>query len=446
MGSFQDKITAAILTRIRSRRKSASVLAESHPRPGSAIAPAKLREARFSDFIAVAELKQRGGIAPDSLENWERLWRRNPALAPGTVERPIGWVLEADGAVVGYLGNISLRCWYGDQALSAVTAHGFVVDPPYRAVGLSLAAAFFRQKSVDLYVSTSAIEAVGKIALAFKSAPLPQPDYDTVLFWVLQPYPFAQSLVTKLNLSPALSRIGTAVGALAISTDKILRQRWPRSSASSLAVSEISPEQIGDDFQSLWAEKLRERPRLFAERTPATLRWHFEIPGDIGLARVICCRQDGKLVGYAVVRSDTDPENGLRKSLIADLIARQDDPAVLRALWSAAYDYAKQAGSHVLEVQGFPPGVRQIFSDWKPYQRKLPACPYYYKATDPLLQQTLAGAAAWYACPFDGDATLIRPSYSAPAGLATAEVPEKAAGEILADLSPAAEQERTGVC
>jgi hypothetical protein len=323
MGSLQEKITGAILSMIRARRTTSST-AESnlHARSSAPekIAPAKVREVQFSDFDAVAELKQRWGIDADSLENWERLWHRNPALMGGEIEcpmrRPMGWVLEADGAVVGYIGNISLQCCYGERTLSAVAAHGLVVEPSYRAVSLTLTAAFYRQTSVDLYLCTTAIEAVGKMAMAFKSAPLPQPDYDSVLFWVLQPYPFAQTLMTKLSLGPVAARIGSAMAALAVGTDKILRRRWPRRPSASFTITEIATKDMGDDFQALWEEKLKERPRLLADRSLATLRWHFDIPGDRGCARVLCCHKDGQLVGYAVLRTDTDPQNGLKKSVI----------------------------------------------------------------------------------------------------------------------------------
>ena len=127
---------------------------------------------------------------------------------------------------------------------------------------------------------------------------------------------------------------------------------------------------------------------------------------------MLCCHKNRELVGYAVMRSDTDPQDGLRKSIIADTLVRQDDPEIVKALWAAAYQTAKLEGSHVLEVLGFPPSIRQACSEWKPYLRKYPACPYYYKATDPVLHKQLSDGAAWYATPFDGDATLIRASYS----------------------------------
>jgi hypothetical protein len=44
-------------------------------------------------------------------------------------ERPIGWVLEAEGRPVGYLGNISLLYRSGDSTLTAVTGSAFALNP-----------------------------------------------------------------------------------------------------------------------------------------------------------------------------------------------------------------------------------------------------------------------------------------------------------------------------
>src|SRR3989442_9344115 len=148
-------------------------------------------------------------------------------------------------------------------------------------------------------------------------------------------------------------------------------------------------------------------PRLLADRSPAALRWHFESPNDAGTARVLCCYKDGDLLGYVAIFSDQDQTNGLRRSMIADMLAKQDDPAVLRTLLNAAYDHAKRVGSHVLEVLGFPNSIRQICSQWNSYRRKYAACPFYYKAVDPTLHKTLSDGRAWYATPFDGDTTLM---------------------------------------
>ena len=408
MASFETRTVNTILRVIRARRQKPSrrsVVApvENSTSPG----PVRLREATFSDFNAVVALKKSWGLFPDSVENWDRLWRHNPVISEALSKRPIGWVLEADGKIVGYLGNISQSYRYGDRTLRAVTASGFVVEPAYRGVSISLISAFYRQSCVDLYLNTTAIEVVGKINRAFKADSLPQPDYDAVLFWILRPFSSTRAILKELGMGPALSYAGGLVGSIAITIDSFFRRREPRSEGTSYAISEIGVAEIGDEFQALWTEKLGEDTRLLADRTPAALKWHFDIPGDEGTARVLCCRAGDKLVGYAVIRNDGVRRNGPRRTVIADMLAIQDDPKILRSLLVAAYKNGKRAGSHIVEVLGFPENIRHLCSPWNPYLRKYPACPYYYKAVDPELHKTLSEGSAWYATPFDGDTTLM---------------------------------------
>ena len=441
MASTEKRISAALLSAIRSRRDEHPV-STSAATPGSATVPARLREAVFSDFDGVAELKRRWGMAEDSVENWDRLWRQNPALNRAPSPRPIGWVLEAEGKIVGYIGNISLLCQYGDKTLTTVTAHGLVVEPSYRGVSVSLNAAFFRQKGADLYVCTTTIPAVGRISAALKADPLPDSEYWTVLFWVLQPAAFAKAVMKKLSVKSPLSSVGGVLGSLAIRADRFRRKR-PRQSSASLEVCEISVGEIGDELQALWIDKANEKTRLLTDRSVTTLRWHYQIPGDRGSVRVLCCRKDGRLLGYAVVRNEEPDENGLRKSILADMLTREDEPAVVEALLAATYDLAERAGSHILEVMGFPESIRQVFAQSSPYQRRYPACPYYYKAADSTLHKALSETAAWYACPYDGDATLIRASYSSSRRPLTPAVYTQHNGSNLTDQVD--EKERTEV-
>jgi len=438
MASIEKKIIAAILDRIRANRTENSVPPGAlHDRPSGPVAPAKLRQARFSDFAGVARLKRRWGMAPDSPENWERLWRHNPALAQLKSEAPIGWVLEAEGQVVGYQGNIATLYRYGDRTLIAVTGHALVIDLPYRSTALSISSAFYRQPTVDLILNTSSIEAVGKVAKAFKANALPQVDYEAVLFWVLRPFPFARTVVEKLTRQPALMHGGSALAALALGADKILHRRWPRGSSKSFTVSEIGVSEIGYDFEVLWNAKLKEGPRLLAVRDAATLRWHFDIPRDGASTRVICCYKNRELLGYAVIRTHWYQGVGPRRSFIPDMLIKDDDSEVLQALFVAAHAHAKRAGSDILEVLGFPPKIRRVLSQWNPYVRRYPACPFYYKATDPALHKELQDGALWYATPYDGDTTLTpllaksEPSSDAmgvqmenPGDEVTTEVPE----------------------
>jgi hypothetical protein len=406
MVSLEQKIGNAILTKIRSRRDEADA-PDSEPEGGPSPARAKIREAQFSDYEGIRDLKQRFGLVPDPIENWEHLWRDNPALKNWPVQRSIGWVVEAEGRIVGYLASISSTYRFGGKTLTAVVGSGFVAEPAYRAHTVRLMGAFYAQKSVDLYVSTTAVEATGKIACAFGCVPMPQKDYETIMFWVLRPYPFIQTVMKKLQIKPGLARLLGPLGALGVGIEKLLRGRRPRGSATALTVNEIKPSEIGEEFENLWIEKQREGTRLLADRSLEYMRWHYDVPCDRSKTSFLCCRQQGKLLGYLVIRDEVGQTNGLRRSLVADMFVKQDDPEVIRTLIAAAYKHARRAGSHVLEVQGFPAGIRRLCAQWNPYTRSFPATPFYYKGATPELHKTLSDPEAWYGTPFDGDTTLM---------------------------------------
>lgn len=407
MTSMENKVVSAILAIVRARRE-ASVRPKVNAQADSGKLPqARIREACFSDLRSVTELKHRCGLFEDSIQTWEHLWKRNPAVGDMRSQPPIGWVLEAQDNIVGYLGNVPLLCRYGDRTLTAVVGHGMAVDVSYRALSLSLVAAFYRQQSIDLFLATTAIEAVGRMAQAFGAKALPQADYDTPLFWVLRPYPFAEAIMRMLRIKSWPARVGSILSSSAVTIDKGLRRRWPQSSPAGLVITEISVKEIGNNFHNLWIEKVNERPRLLADRSPATLRWHFEIPCDRGTTAVLCCSKNGELLGYAVIRDEgPDERNGLRTAMVADLLVKKDDVGVTKALLAAAYYHSKKTGSHILEVLGYPQSIRDVCTELHPYARKLRANPYNYKAADPVMHRMLSDATAWYACPYDGDSTL----------------------------------------
>jgi hypothetical protein len=417
MFSLEKKVTASILNRVRTSREAGSEAGAISPAPGSRpLASVRIREACLADFERVRALKLRCNLNEDSLENWDRLWCRNPALVHLRSPLAIGWVLESQGRIVGYLGNIPLLYRYEDRFFTAAAGTSLAVEPAYRTATVSLISAFYHQKSVDLLLTTTAIEAVGKIAEAFNCRPVPLADFDAILFWVVKPLPFMRRAIRKLKLGAFLSAVAPFPASLVLSADRVLRRRRPTAPLRDLTIHELAIEEIGDEFQALWLSKIAEGPRLLADRSPAALRWHFEIPGDRGKAHVLCCRRNGVLVGYAIIRDDPN-HGGLRKSAVSDLLVENDDPLVTAALCKAAYAHADSVGSPVLEVFGFPPNIRKVIALGNPYQRKYPACPFYYKAVNPQLQEMLRSGIPWYASPFDGDATLIRPSYAGSAGL-----------------------------
>jgi hypothetical protein len=372
--------------------------------------PAKQREVRFSDFESVARLKKRGGLAKDNLENWCRLWQQNPALAVAKSQLSMGWVLETAQGIVGYQGSVPLLYQFGGRTLVAAVGTGLVIEPAYRARCIGLMASFYRQRGVDLFLLTFAAPSVVELSKALHATALNQHCYDKKLFWVLDAHQFAKARAArareKFSLGSGMVAAGTFLGSSVLRADTL--RRGPRGSLTNkFGVTEIEVKDIGDEFEVLWQRKLTETPRLLADRSPDSLRWHFTLPGSTSTAAVLCCHRFKRLVGYAIVHHTIDRETGMRRSMLADILVEQDDPSVTETLLEAAYSNAVASGGHVFEVVGLPRHIRQILMRWNPYARSYPTDPLIYKTVDEALTPALADENAWYAGPFDGDSTLM---------------------------------------
>jgi len=405
MSTLEKKIADAVLTRIRARAHSNGDAVDPPDSEQKATKPVSLRVARFSDFEKVYALNRKLGLGPDSAQNWKRLWSENPSIVGGPAP-VVGWVLEAAGDIVGFLGSIPVDYEYAGTVLRAAVACRRAVEPSYRPFSHLLITSFFRQKGADLFLNTTATVAAGKMMLAFKASPLPQKDYGKVLFWVIDRRQFSKSVFRRMGISPALTAAGSGLASLGVSADMLIRGRTPRSRAGNFKIIETGIEGIGDKFERFWAAKSTETSRLRAKRTAAIVRWHFDPPNTRQITRVVGCYAADRLVGYGITRHYTASKDGLRRSIIADLMMEGDDPGIGQQLLTGMYQSAKHAGSHVLEVMGFPKEIREMFCTQNPYSRNYPGCPFFYKASDRVLHERLADEDAWYACPFDGDGTI----------------------------------------
>lgn len=407
MSWVEGKVGDAVLRRIRTRRtESERNGRQTGAPPVARFSNVTVRAAAFSDFDQVYELNRLLGQGPDSQENWARLWKNNPALLKMDAQWPIGWVLESAGSVVGFLGNIPLFCQLEEKTLRTAATCRFAVAPEHRPFSHLLITSFFRQKNVDLFVNTTATPEAGRMMTALRATMLPQRDYDTVLFWVLDPRQFVNAVLGKMGVDSGLKAVAGSLGSVALTAEMSLAGRAPDSRTGLYTVRETYVDSLGAEFDRFCDDQAHDQTRLMALRSAEVLRWHFAPPRSRRTTTVLTCYAQDKLLGYAVIRQEPEENGVLRKSIVADLLVHRDNPAVVEQLISAAYKSAKSSGSHVLEIMGFPASIRQPLQRWKPYSRKYPACPYFFKASDRTLHEALTSENVWYACPFDGDATL----------------------------------------
>lgn len=369
-----------------------------------------IREAVLGDCAAVTALQHRLGlrVPADDAENhrsWERLWERNPTVRESAAALPLGWVLEDDSRIVGFVGNIPMRYRLGDEVLTVGTARGWAVDRAYRTQTADLVRRYFEQPQADLLLITTASGAVERRARQMGAEPLPQRDYERVFFWVTNPAGFLAAAFRKKGLASVLSAILSRVGAPALALLCAVARRRPGKRIPGMEPRVVPLGEVGPEFDALWDTKCREDRRLLSFRTAADLWWHFESIAEKGGLTLLACRREGRLAGYAAIVRDHTPE-GLVRARIVDLFVDGDDRDVIDALLAAAFADSQEHGTHVLELVGFPAAIRAHVAGYRPFVRHFPGMPFYYKALRPGLAAALEGEDAWYATMYDGDSSL----------------------------------------
>jgi GNAT superfamily N-acetyltransferase len=331
---------------------------------------AVLREVIPEDFDGITEVKQRAGLGRDVMENWLWLWEKNPAYYESCPRPSMGWVVERKGAIIGYFGNIPQRFAWGDRILLAGTATALCVDPTFRGqgFGFDLVRAWRNQKNVDIALSTTTNAKAGQLMRTLGVDDLPQKGYDTAFSWIIDPTGFARAALKKKGFGAWLAAWGGGVGGVAIRVDGVLFKRKPRALRGSSQVEVLEGMRFGAEFDDLWNRKAREKKRLLGLRNACALQWHFGGPTVRNISRVLCCRRDGALIGYAVSMRFDASDVGLARAMIVDLLVERDDPNVVdllvgRHTRTLGIRYPCPGGHRISDT------IRDRFRSCRPYAR-----------------------------------------------------------------------------
>ena len=370
---------------------------------------AHVRQADLEDCVranaVLAEFGMGASRVPERVPVWwDWIWTRNPARMPGRHHPPPGWVLEVDGEIRGFFGNIPTRFRWGDDVLVGSIASHWAVLAPYREHTRKLRDAWFGQTEPELLMVSTGVAATGRIFLRHGAASMPDESYDDVLYWVLDPSRFLRSALKKKRVPAGIAAPAGSLLGPVLDVATRLAGRRPGAHRAGLEPEEIRLDQIGDEFDDLFERRVAMERRLFASRRAEDLRWHFEPRPEA--VSVLVVRRSGQLAGYLLMLEEQVPDVDLCRLKVVDWLVQDDDAEILDALLAAAWERGRERGGHVLEVVGFPERLRRRALSARPFRRRYPVHPYFYKARESDLHRALADPRHWYPCLFDGDGCL----------------------------------------
>jgi hypothetical protein len=335
------------------------------------------------------------------------LWENNPARLPDQV---FGWVIERDGGEIGgFLGVIPMRMKVGNEEISAIGGHSWMVAPPFRLYSLGLyqrMMALSQRHFLVVAATGETMNAIGNRPNA-SIARIPVPDFDRQFTWVID---------SGEVLRWALHRRGydglanfTATRPVTAVVNGLLRLGLRGGGRLQVPCRNFSVRPIAaftEEFNEFWA-RVKGQYAVTVVRDAAFLNWrHLEVPNLIGRTSILGCWDGNELCGYVAIQRRAVqlgyPEGHY---VVTDLLydRRRDD--VLTNLINSAYEYAIGEGGSLFQVVNMSKDLAQFLLRHRPHVRTLANWPYWYKAPSSELA-SVCREQPWWPSGVDGEASV----------------------------------------
>lgn len=361
---------------------------------------AGLRPVRLEDADAINGLMREARFKTRSLPGWRWLFFENPARCDARV--PAGWVLERDGELAGYLGNIPLACVFDGRPLSAATCNSYYVRPDARGDSARLMSAFFRQANVELFCSTTANAASVAVYRLFKAAVPEDESFREELAWIADDAAVLRSLMEKRGVPQGLSAaLAGACAAPSGLVRRALRYAEPGRSAP-FDVREVRADEIDERFDTLWSELAR-TPGLRVKRDARALRWYLADPDAVTPPVLFAAFDESTLIGYAIAAPSWPAEARAPELVIADVLVRPGGERALGALVRATVAHARRRGIGWVYARSFGEALTSALKTLRPLVRRKAEPTHYVRAARRGETASFTAPGVWHATTLDGD-------------------------------------------
>ena len=363
----------------------------------------KIREIQTEDYPQIRELHIKYNLKILDKVEWINFWSRNPCIQDSKDSLPLGWILEENKRIVGYLGNIPKEYYYKNKKFVIACSHAWIAEDKYRLEAFSLLNSFFSQKNIDIFMVTSANNISAKIFTRYNAKKIPLQNYQNSMFVILDLEKLIYSFL-KYKRLPFEKMIGKLVFYLASIIFYKKLTFWKKINKSKkVELSKI----IDGEFDEFWhSYKLNFQDKFLQSRTSNWIKWHMQNKIENGKAWIMSVRENNKILGYAICSERNNDKIKLRRIALIDLVSLEDNQEVYISLIKDCISEAKERGYHIFEIIGFKNLKRKIFSNFKTFNRKLPGFPFYYKSRNYIHDNFLKLGETWDPSLIDGDSFL----------------------------------------
>lgn len=365
------------------------------------------REACLGDYQQITALTARNTLEIKTQDEWNHLWIENPVYK----EFPnwaIGWVLEQDGEVVGFLGNIPLSYSFKGREIVSACTYSMSVDLRFRGHSILLIKRLLRWATLNLefHFCTTANQNSARLLERLKIARVPVGDWGNSAFWITNHRGFMRVVLERKGWPKGLAYPASA--ALRLREKLTKRRAWMQQGWTQQA-SELCPCSSFDQrFDVFWEELQRAYPnRLLSTRSRKVLDWHFKHALKQNKAWILTWNEGpSRVLAYAIFCRSDNSQIQLKRMRLVDFQTLNGDHNVLIPMLVWGLRKCQQEGIHMLEAFGFRPDKQHVIDGLDPYRRRLASWAYFYRCLNKTLEEELRNADVWDPSHFDGDASI----------------------------------------
>lgn len=299
------------------------------------------------------------------LQRFENWWTLNPAFTPGD---PRGWVLEDDGALVGFIGTVPVRFTIrGETGIAAASASWYVHPSVRGLASIGLIREFLNQSDIDLFLFWNDKADLLKVVSKYGFREIPCRTGSSEYLYIIDRVQFLrrQNLIFLLRKYVA----GGDLGNLSVSSDQARRigtltcSYLVRPGARAIGGREglytsTLCTSCDDAFTRLWDPYL-ESFDIALSRDSSTLNWLYFAAGRRYNRKVIQCHRTGdrSLVGYMVFDFLPWDASGGGAMRLMEMCIPNDDQEVFASLLSCAIEVGKQNDAPYLLIWADSPAA-----------------------------------------------------------------------------------------
>ncbi len=359
-----------------------------------------IRKANFNDYEKIKLLHLRNQLKILDKTKWYTLWKDNPLIKNSIKDFPIGWVLEINSEVVGFIGNIVKEYYLKNKKILVACSHAWVVDKKFRLESFALINTFFLQKDIDIFITTTPNKITEKVFLRYGANKTPIRTYNENHFLILNVKKFLNSffLYKNIRLNKLILNFISLFFSIAFYNKINFWKKFEQKKKINLNYV------FSNDFENFWSELKKNNNNFLLSKSPDWLNWHIKF---LEKAWITYITENDKILGFALCCERNSNKFKLKRISIIDIVSANEDNQIYLSLLKSTIKKSFDLGYEIIEMTGTSQKKKLLFSNFKTFKRNVSNYFFYYYSKDLNLIEDLKNEKLWDTTLLDGDSFLV---------------------------------------